>query len=70
MRVKMTRKEFGSPDGMYVMVFEKDEEYDVGEHPMTQGLADVFLASGAAKEVKTPPGPSETKTPFKPDTTK
>jgi len=51
MNIKMLKDMDGSPDGAYIHTFHKDEVYAIGVWPMTQALADVFMAvPGAAVE--------------------
>jgi hypothetical protein len=44
--VKMLRNEKGSPDGLAVQVYNKDQEYDLPD-----SLSDVFLKIGSAELV-------------------
>jgi len=62
MKIRMVRTTNGSPNGMHVLEYKKDEEYVVTGYPLPYELAESFIASGAAVQIKEEPlGPSELK---------
>ena len=62
MKIRMLRSEYGSYDGAHVLLYNKDEEYVVGEGFMPYDLSEVFIEMKAAERIgEKAPGPSEIK---------
>jgi hypothetical protein len=55
MRIRMLRHQYGSPDGVTLLVYEQGHEYDLSGGERALDLAAVFVREGWAVEVKPEP---------------